>query len=44
MGIVQALGVGIMLLIEAGCAQRPYQSGGYQAGYSRRDIERDYII
>lgn len=32
-----------MLLTGIVCAQRPYQSGGTPAGYSQRDIERDYM-
>ena len=43
MRMVRILTVGIVLLIEAGCAQRPYQGGGYPAGYSQRDVERDYM-
>ena len=34
---------GLMLIVTAlGCAQSPYQRGGYPAGFSRYDVERDY--
>ncbi len=36
--------LGLLLTITAvGCAQSPYERGGYPAGFSRYDVERDYM-
>lgn len=31
------------LLLGIGCAQSPYERGGYPTGLSRYDVERDYM-
>lgn len=36
--------LGLLLTITAvGCAQSPYERGGYPTGFSRYDVERDYM-
>ncbi|MBL8037922.1 MAG: hypothetical protein JNN16_10520 [Nitrospira sp.] len=36
--------LGLLLTISvAGCADSPYERGGYPAGFSRYDVERDYM-
>jgi hypothetical protein len=35
--------VGLLLASAAGCAQSPYERGGYPQGLSQRDVERDYM-
>ena len=40
-GWVNPLVFGLVLAI-AGCATSPYERGGYPAGLSRYDVERDY--
>ncbi len=32
-----------VLLLGTGCAQSPYERGGYPTGLSRYDVERDYM-
>lgn len=34
--------MGTVLLSVLGCAQHPYEHGGYPQGYNRYDVERDY--
>jgi hypothetical protein len=35
--------LGIVLIGAAGCAQGPYERGGYPTGYSQAQVERDYM-
>ena len=38
-----SLTIGILLCGFLGCVQSPYERGGHPSGYSRAEVERDYM-
>ena len=38
-----SLTIGILLCGFLGCVQTPYERGGHPSGYSRAEVERDYM-
>ena len=38
-----SLVIGILLGSVIGCVQSPYERGGHPTGYSRAEVERDYM-
>ena len=38
-----SLAIGILLCSVIGCVQSPYERGGHPSGYSRAEVEQDYM-
>ena len=38
-----SLATGILLCSVIGCVQSPYERGGHPSGYSRAEVEQDYM-